>query len=150
MFRSSAAVLFGSFLLLTACGNGIRTKEKVQEAIVNRLQTRSGLDLNSLDVTTTNVAFDKNKATATVSFHPKGDSRVDSGMEMRYTLEDRGGKWVVVNVADSQGHGLMGGHAGSMGQLPPGHPSVNSPPELPPGVTNSPHNAQSDQQGAHK
>jgi hypothetical protein len=115
-----------AILLVTGCGSGIRTKQKVQEAILERLQTRSGLDLNSLDVTTTSVSFDKNLAFATVAFHPKGDSNVNSGMVMRYTLEDRDNKWVIVKVGDSQGHAGMRGMGSGADQLPPGHPAVDA------------------------
>lgn len=103
----------------------MKSKQKVQEAILNRLQSRSGLDLNALDVTTTAVSFDKNMAYATVAFHPKGDTRVNSSMVMKYTLEQRDGKWVVVNVSDSQGHGMPGSKASGSTELPPGHPPVN-------------------------
>jgi hypothetical protein len=106
----------------------MRSKDKIQAAIVNRLQTRSGLDMKSLDVTTTAVSFDKNMAYATVAFHPKGDASVNSGMVMKYTLEQRDGKWVVIKVGDSSGHSLAG-HAGAQGdQLPPGHPSLDQMP----------------------
>jgi hypothetical protein len=98
----------------------MQTKEKVQEAIISRLQARSGLDLKSLDVTTTGVTFDNNKAYATVSFHPKGDPSVNSGLLMKYTLEQRDGKWQVVNVGNPHG-GSQSGHAGmGQGELPPG------------------------------
>ena len=70
-----------------------------------------------------------NMAYATVAFHPKGDPTVNSGMTMKYTLEDRDNKWVVVNVADSQGHGLNGHGNDSGAQLPPGHPALT--PEAP-------------------
>jgi len=108
----------------------MKSKEKVQDAILHRLQTSTGLDLNALDVTTTSVTFEKNKAYATVAFHPKNDPAVDSGMTMRYTLEARDGQWVVVNVADSQGHGMAGHGSASSDALPPGHPSIDS---VPPG-----------------
>jgi hypothetical protein len=112
-------------VLLTACRDSIKDKAKVQEAILSRLQSHSGLDLKELDVNTTAVSFEKNRAYATVAFHPKGDSAVNSGMSLKYTLEDRDGKWVVINVADSQGHGISG-HASAGGdQLPPGHPSLD-------------------------
>lgn len=85
----------------------------------------SGLDMNQLDVTTTAVSFEKNMAYATVAFHPKNDPAVNSGMTMKYTLEEKSGKWVVVKVGDGQGHG-MDGHVGmSGGTLPPGHPQVD-------------------------
>jgi hypothetical protein len=110
-------------LLLTACGNSLKTKEKVQVAILDRLQAHSGLDLKSMDVTTTNVSFERNLAYATVSFHPKGDPAVNSGMTMKYTLEARDGKWIVTKVGDSGGHSASNPIPGSTA-LPPGHPSL--------------------------
>jgi hypothetical protein len=123
VLRPLSGILVLAFLV--ACGPGIRTKEKVQQAIINRLQTRSGLDVNSLDVTTTAVTFQKNMAYATVSIHPKSDATLQS-MVMKYTLEDRDGNWVVTNVADSQGHGMSGHPSANSDQaLPPGHPVIN-------------------------
>jgi hypothetical protein len=119
------ATLFLVILVLASCHRHIQSREKVQAAIVQRLQASSGLDLKSLDVTTTSVTFDKNLAYATVAFHPKNDPNLSNGMTMKYTLEDRGGKWVVVNVADSQGHGLAGHGAAGAVQLPAGHPPVD-------------------------
>lgn len=132
MLRPTVALLVVA-ALFSGCGNRIKTKEKVQEAIINRLQTRSGLDINSLDITTTSVTFDKNMAYATVAFHPKGDSNINGGMTMKYTLEARDGKWAVINVGDSQGHSQAHGIPGdaSGASLPPGHPAVGSSPTLP-------------------
>lgn len=132
MSRALAALLAG-IILLAGCENGLKNKEKVQQAIIERLKTKSGLDINSLNITTTSVSFNRNMAYATVAFHPKADPSVNGGMTMKYTLEDRDGKWVVVNVADSQGRG-MGGHPSTSGdQLPPGHPSLSGDDQLPPG-----------------
>lgn len=129
MFRLSA-VLWLLILVLSGCTDPLHSKEQVQKAITDRLEAHSGLDLSTLDVTTTSVSFEKNKAYATVAFHPKGDPAVNSGMTVKYTLEEQGGKWVVVNVGDSHGHGLAG-HNGMEGtSLPPGHPPVN--PTAPP------------------
>jgi hypothetical protein len=122
VLRALSCGLALAFLL--ACGPGIRTKEQVQQAIINRLQTNSGLDVNALDVNTTAVTFTKNMAYATVAIHPKSDPGIQS-MVMKYTLEDRDGKWIVTNVADSQGRGLSGHSAATSDQaLPPGHPAV--------------------------
>ena len=112
-------------LATSACGSNLRTKEKVQEAILDRLKNRSGLDLNQLDVTTTNVSFHSKTAQATVVFHAKGDTRVNSGMVMNYRLEARDGKWVVTQVGDSQGHGMPGSQSAPSDALPPGHPPIN-------------------------
>ena len=101
----------------------MKSKEKVQAAIMDRIQSKTGLDLKGLDVTTTSVSFEKNLAYATVAFHPKGDSSVSHGMEMKYTLEQRGGEWQVVNVSDPHGNAPKSS-SGVGGQLPAGHPSV--------------------------
>ena len=87
VFRHFCTIL-GAFVFLTACRDELKTKEKVQQAVIERLEAHSGLDLKALDVTTTDVNFDKNKATATVAFHPKGDTSVNSGMTMKYNLEE--------------------------------------------------------------
>ena len=124
--RVRAAVLFASILALAACRNEQQEREQVREAILARLQNSAGLDLRTLDVNTTSVTFNKNLAYATVAFHPKDDSRIGNGMTMKYTLEQRNGKWSVVGVADSQGHGLAGhSRADGGSQLPPGHPSID-------------------------
>ena len=120
-----AGLVTVAVLVISACGANVRTKEKVQEAILERLKARSGLDLNQLDVTATNVAFDRNVAHATVVFHPKNDTRVNSGMAMTYTLEDRDGKWVVTQVGDSQGHGILCSTNEVPNTLPPGHPPID-------------------------
>jgi len=113
-------------IVLVACGNGMKSKEKVQAAIMDRIQNKTGLDLKGLDVTTTSVSFEKNMAYATVAFHPKGDTSVNHGMEMKYTLEQRGGQWQVVNVSDPHANPARS-PSGVGGQLPPGHPSLGGP-----------------------
>lgn len=96
------------------------------------MQTKSGLDVNALDITTTAVTFERNMAYATISIHPKSDASVQS-MVMKYTLEDRNGNWVVTNVADSQGHGMAGHSSANADQaLPPGHPPIGGIQDTPP------------------
>jgi hypothetical protein len=104
----------------------MKTKEKVQAAILVRLQNHSGLDLKSMDVATTNVSFEHNMAYATVSFHPKGDPTVNGGMSMKYTLEAHDGKWIVTKVGDSGGHAAASPTAAvDGGHLPTGHPPIS-------------------------
>lgn len=124
MLRASAASIL-ALLVLASCGDKMESRDKVQAAIMQRLKSSSGLDLNSLNVTTTSVTFDKNLAYAKLAFHPKTDTKVIDSMMMKYTLENRDGKWVVINVADSQGHGLTGHSRAGDDQLPPGHPPVD-------------------------
>ena len=125
MVSRFSSICLTSLLVLVACGNDLKTKDKVQAAILDRLQSHSGLDLKSMDVTTTNVSFENNVAYATVSFHPKGDPNLKSGMTMKYTLEARDGKWVVTKVGDSAGHSMSNPMQNGAGaNLPSGHPSL--------------------------
>ncbi len=125
MLRAPLALLV-SITFFVSCGDNINSKEKVQAAILERLKTKStGLDVNDLDVNTTNVTFDKNMAYATVAIHPKGDTAVGHGMTMKYTLENRDGKWAVVKL-DSPVANPMAQAPGGADPLPPGHPSVAS------------------------
>jgi hypothetical protein len=130
-----AAAVAAAILLLSSCGSNINSKEKVQEAILERLKTHAGLDMNSLSMTTTSVRFEKNKAYAKVAFHQKGDTDVHGGMVMTYTLENQGGKWNVIGVGDSSGHSLSPnrGETSAPGgqQLPPGHPPIDPSQQMP-------------------
>jgi len=146
--------------MLAGCGSDIKTRERVQSDLKAHLE-KVGLDINRLDVSVTEVAFDKNLAHATVTFSPKGATNVHEGIMMHYTLEDKDGHWVVVGRADSQGHGMSGSSGNpnlpadhpplgpgtpfgdpkmpSQQALPPGHPQVQGTPSpsdsqaLPPG-----------------
>ncbi len=124
--------------VLSACGSGINDKANVQAAIMDRLQTKTGLNMKELDVSTTSVSFDKNLAFATVAIHPKGDATVSHGMSMKYTLEDRDGKWVVLNAGGAK----LGGRipASPPGEtLPKGHPSLNPDTVGPDAMMPNPH-----------
>jgi hypothetical protein len=130
VFRLLCTILL-IFVFLAACRDDLKTKEKVQQAVVERLQAHSGLELKDLDVTTTDVKFDKNRAVATVAFHPKGDVSLNSGMTMKYSLEERDGKWVVTGVNTAEGsplstHPPVAPGAGE-GSLPAGHPAIPEP-----------------------
>ncbi|HEX7362520.1 MAG TPA: hypothetical protein VF283_18665 [Bryobacteraceae bacterium] len=122
MLRCVPALL-APVLFLTACGNSMQSKDKVQQAILSHLADHSGIDLNALEVTTTSVSFDHNMAYATVAFHPKGDTSLASEMLLKYTLQARNGRWAVVKVEHAPGQGTAGPAAGE--QLPPGHPPIN-------------------------
>jgi hypothetical protein len=111
----------------------MQSNDLVRSDLIEYLSTKVGLDMKALDVDVTKITFEDGQAHATVSFHQKNNSAIDSGMVMQYTLAPKGGHWVVTGRADSQGHGFSGsandqslpaGHP-PLQQLPPGHPSVD-------------------------
>lgn len=122
---------------LIGCSKNIQTKEAVREGLVKYLSTRSGLSIAGMDIDVTAVDFKGKEAEATVSFKPKGGSAV-AGMQMRYTLEQKGNEWVVKGKADSGSqHGATAIPEGAMpnsgapkSELPPDHPPM-SPGKMP-------------------
>ncbi|MCC6857495.1 MAG: hypothetical protein IT158_02985 [Bryobacterales bacterium] len=106
-------------LLLPGCNRGLETKEAVRQAVVDYLAERSNLNVSSMNIEVVSVAFRGNEADATVSFQPKGGGA--QGMEMRYSLEKQGNRWVVKGRGSGHaGQGMGGGTA--PGAMPPGHP----------------------------
>jgi len=130
-----------SIAVLSGCKHDIQSTEAVKKGVLAYLSKRS--DLLAMDVNITNVAYQKDEATATVHFQAKGITTPGSGMDMRYVLERKGSDWVVKGRAGGDAHGAQGlgappsappdGSIGAMPQtLPPGHPGV-TPQTLPPG-----------------
>ena len=117
-------------LLLVSCNRtSPQTKEAVLQGVMEHLTTNAGLDLSSMDVEITSVSFRGSESDALVSFRPKGSA--DPGMQMKYTLESKDGKWVVKGRAESGGaphSGTPGTPEKSGSDLPAGHPPINPPP----------------------
>jgi hypothetical protein len=128
-------VFFVPALLLFGCGRANQTPDAVRQGVLDYLSKRSDLDLSSMQIDVTAVSFRQNEADATVAFRPKG-ATASAGMQMRYTLERQGNRWVVkgrgqspagamphgANMPQTPGMGSMPG-----GQLPPGHPPMGAP-----------------------
>jgi len=127
--------LVTAVLLLAACSRDIQNTDAVKQSVVEYLRARmaqTGLNVDMMQVDVTSVSFQKDEAQATVYFRPKAGNG-QGGMQMNYTLERKGGKWVVrgrtENGANPHGAGGMPtqppGDAPST-ELPPGHPAVGS------------------------
>ncbi len=113
--------------ILCACNKDPKTKEAVKQGVIEHLGKGAGLDLSAMDVEVTAVSFAGEQAKATVNFRPK--STPDQGMQMNYTLESKGNKWIVMKKAgnSSSPHGdatLAPAPGAPAGDLPPGHPPV--------------------------
>jgi hypothetical protein len=114
-------------LVLAACARkNIENKEAIRQAVIDYLssrQAKTGLDMSTMDVNVTAMAFERDTARATVEFRIKNG---DAGMQMNYSLVRKGDQWVVQPRAENgQGHGVvLPGNDKAPGELPPGHPSV--------------------------
>ena len=95
------------FLLLfclAACNRGAQNSEAVRQGVIDYL-TRVGLNVAGMDVALTSVQLNGSQADASVSITAKGGNAT-KGMELKYRLEQKDGKWVVVGRQDSSQHGL--------------------------------------------
>jgi len=89
-----------------------------------------------MDVTVTSVQFNGDKADAVVQIAAKGQPQ---GMQMRYSLQQKGSRWVVVGRADSgAGHGaatapgVANPHGGGAMPAAGSGQKMPSPDDLPP------------------
>jgi hypothetical protein len=122
-------------LLIAGCKRAPENKEAIRQAISEHVTKNAGIDMSQINLEMGDVKFEGNQATAAVSFKPKNSP--EQGMSMSYTLERRGDQWVV--KGRGAGHGGTGGGMGSpmgaapdagaekAGEMPAGHPPVNSP-----------------------
>ncbi len=113
---------------MLGCSRNIQNEAAVRQGVIDYLSSRSDLNLSQMQVDVTTVSFRQDEADATVSFRPRGGA-ASSGMQMRYTLERKGGRWVVKGKgagphASAPPSGMPG--QGGTGQMPPGHPQVGS------------------------
>lgn len=131
-------VLAAGMLLLAACARkNIENKDAIRQAVIeylNARQAQTGLDMSTMDVVVTAMTFERDSARATIDFRVKGG---DAGMQLNYTLDRKGDKWVVQSRQDGgQGHGVPlppgGADSSTPGQLPPGHPSIPATPPVSP------------------
>jgi hypothetical protein len=130
----AAALIFT--LQLAACGRkNIENKDAIRQAVVEYLsarQAQTGLDMSTMDVNVMAMTFERDTARATVEFRVKNSQ---AGMQLNYTLDRKGDKWVVQARQDTgQGHGVvtppeLGVSPTGKGELPPGHPSIPASPK---------------------
>ena len=115
---------------LTGCNRATQDKEAIRQSVMDYVSGK--VNVGAMDVDVTSVTFKGDEADATVAFRAKG-SPAGSGLEMRYTLEQKSGKWVVKDKSEASGapHGVApnAGGAGGGAELPPGHPSMEPPEE---------------------
>jgi hypothetical protein len=122
------------FCALSGCNRASQSQEAIRQGVIDYVSGK--VNVGAMDVDVVSIDFKGNEADATVSFKAKGSSAA-SGLQMRYTLEQKSGKWVVKDKAQAGGspHGAgmqPGGspHGDGMqpgaGALPPGHPPMDS------------------------
>jgi hypothetical protein len=108
-------------LSLAACNGAKKNNDAVRQGVVDYLVSK-GFDIpKAMTVSMTNLEMKGNEADATVSIAPAGGNPAQ-GMSMKYHLEQKGEKWVVVGKQDAAGASPHGG-AGAM----PGGPAGASP-----------------------
>ena len=115
-------------LMLTGCTKDINNKEAIRTAVIEHLTARQGqigLSLETMNIDVGSMSFQKDQATATISFKPKAGGE---GMQIPYAFERKGDKWTVRSRMESGpgGHGSGQAIPPSEGALPPGHPPAGA------------------------
>jgi len=128
--RVRKLAFLAALALLTACTKDIQNKDAVRGAIVDYLKAReakTGLKMDSMQVEVSTMTFSSsgNEAHVTVKFSPKGGG---AGMDMPYTLDRNGSKWVVRAHAEGGENPHGGTVLPAMPGMPPGHPPTPVPP----------------------
>jgi hypothetical protein len=99
--------------------------------VIDYLSSRTDLNMSQMQVDVTSVSFRQNEADATVAFRPKGGGP-QAGMQLRYTLERKGNRWVVKGKGSGHGAGQMPGGMGRMPQAGQQQGGAQMPPDHPP------------------
>jgi hypothetical protein len=123
---------------LAACNSGTKNNDAVRQGVVDYLVSK-GFDVpKTMTVSLTNLERNGSQADATVSIVPMGGNAAQ-GMTMKYHLEEKGGKWVVVGRQDAAGSPHGGAAAAPAapadphgGVAPGGATKMPSPEDLPP------------------
>ena len=122
---------------LAACNGAKKNNDAVRQGVVEYLQSK-GFDVpKAMTVSMKNVEMKGEQADATVTITPTGGNEAQ-GMSMKYHLEQKGEKWVVVGRAGEHSGAMPGqAPAGSEphggGAMPPaGGSKMPSPEDLPP------------------
>jgi hypothetical protein len=124
------ATLAAVICILTGCNKASQSQEAIRQGVIDYVAAK--VNVGAMDVIVTSVDFKGAEAEATVEFKAKGASS-SSGLQMRYTMEQKAGKWVVKDKAQAGGspHGAGAGQganphggAGAGGELPAGHPPL--------------------------
>ena len=110
-------------MLLSACSmtGGLKSKDAIKGAIEAHLKDNPHLSMQNFNTVIESVEYKDDTANALAKFVSKENA--SSSVEVRYQLKLDGRLWKVVSSQPVGGQG-MGGHGGSMGKLPPGHPAI--------------------------
>jgi hypothetical protein len=96
--------LVAAILALAGCRGGNQDREAVRQGILDHL-AEAGFSNQNMDVSLASLQFNGDKADAVVQIAPKGANH-EQGMQMRYSLQQKGSRWVVVGRGDTgAGHG---------------------------------------------
>jgi len=141
------AFLLAAALALIGCGGANQDRQAVHQGILDHL-AEAGFSNQNMDINETSIQFNGDKAEAMVQIAPKG-ANPSQGMQMHYSLQNKGGRWTVVGRSDTgAGHGgaiapgSQNPHGGAMlggamsGAAPAGAgQKMPSPEDLPPAGT---------------
>jgi hypothetical protein len=119
----SLATLVLAGCALSACNHASQSQEAIRAGVIDYVAAK--VNVGAMEVDVTSIDFKGKEADATVTFRAKGADPA-TGLQMRYTLEQKSGKWVVKDKAQAGGSPHGAATNPGAGQLPAGHPPLDS------------------------
>jgi hypothetical protein len=119
--KSFATIVLVS-CVLSGCNRASQSQEAIRAGVIDYVAGK--VNVGAMEVDVTSIDFKGKEADATVTFRAKGAAPA-SGLQMRYTLEQKSGKWVVKDKAQAGGSPHGAAMNPSAGELPQGHPPLD-------------------------
>jgi len=102
-FKLFAAVIAAAFLLISGCKQKQNDEEAIRAAVRQHLTSLGTLNLQAMNTDFTSISVQHDKASADVSFRPKGGGPGGAAMQVSYQLEKQDGNWKVVKKSTPGG-----------------------------------------------
>jgi hypothetical protein len=114
--------LLAALLLTAGCQSKVDNSEAIRLGVVKRITAISGLNVNNMNITLTQVDVHGDTAEACVDIRAKDADPISPPMQLVYQLQKQGQEWVVVKgqAAGGMQHPTSG-EIPSQNDLPPGH-----------------------------
>ncbi len=150
------SILFAAIVFPGGCTKQESDADLIRDGINQHLTSLKTINLDAMNINITSTSIQGNQAKVQVEFLPKAGAPAGASMQVAYSMEKQGAKWVVQNSQPMGGmiqhpapgenphanatsssspnslpnfSDLVGSPSGS--SLPPGHPPVNSQGTMP-------------------
>jgi hypothetical protein len=113
-------------VLLAGCQSKADANAAIHQALVKYMATKTGLNVNNMEITVTQANIHGDNADANVEIRVRNAGPNAPAMQLLYQLQKQGEEWVVVKGQATGGMQHPAPGETSQGELPPGHPGTDA------------------------